>query len=564
MSVSEEASVQPAGLVARLLAGVDRLLPLPAFVLFLLLPATPFPPESFAGWHDQALYLDALRSVLEHGRADAIDDDIVGPAYIALGVLLHAVAGLSPEASLVWLSKISHALAVAGSLVLVRVLVLRLASPPAAVTLTAQLSALALLFGSWTWRWSEFPWTHHVALAAAVSFFALRFGPARTSVPSAAALGAVLAVLALTRSFELVAVLLAWVVGLGLAGLLRLAGRPPVRPLHVLAGAAAFVLTVVLVYGVTGKRDAFVLYGSNLGRQAAAVRPEEVAETPTLSLELVPTKLVQLFIDPCYLSDCRVNDYAGRPTGLNELWRMPLSVQLPALVFLPLVALVVAVLVGRAVRRRDVALAHGRALRQLVELAAVASGVVLGYTASTLTGSSHLKYGFAREYLLPAFLTGAVAVGLGSAGLWLALARVRRTGPPREIAFVVAASTATLGLLAGVSAARDHGLPRIDSRHLGSIRYVETCRVRTCAIDVEAKTPSGQPVSIPQASVLTFGCGGDRGRFSVYVRTLTGAVRLPGPCRDRRLVAAWPTVMGLAPDTAHLGYIAVSTVRVRG
>lgn len=559
MSGIGEASSESAPSVVRLLSGVDRLLPLLGFIFFLSLPAAPFPPESFAGWHDQALYLEALRSVLEHGRADLIDGDIVGPAYIALAALLHGVAGLSPEASLVWLSKLAHALAVAGSLVLVRVLVLRLASPPPAVTLTAQLAALALVFGSWTWRWAEFPWTHHVALAAAVSLFAVRFGPSRPSLPGAAALGGLLAVLALTRSFEFLAVLLAGAVGLGLLVLLRHAGRPPVRPLHVLAGAAAFVLTVAVVYGVTGKRDAFVLYGSNLGRQSADVRPEEVAETPTLSLGLVPTKLVQLFVDPCYLSDCRLDDYAGRPTGLNELWRMPLSVQLPGLVFLPFAGLLLAGLLGRALRRRELDADRGRALRQLVELTVVAGGVTLGYTASTLTGPSHLKYGFAREYLLPAFLMTVTAAVLGVAGLWLALSWLRRRPAMRELALLLGVGAGTFAALAGIAAAREHGLPRIESRHLEAIRYTAACRREACTIAVDARTPSGRSLRLPEASVLTFGCGDEQGRFSIYARTLTSPVRLPETCRDPRLVAAWPTVMGLAPDTAHLGYVAVST-----
>lgn len=564
MAVSELETARSGGLVPRLLAGSDRLLPLLGFLLFLLLPAVSFPPESFGDWHDQELYLDALRSVLAHGRADVIDDDIVGPAYIALAALVHGVSGLSPEASLVWLSKIAHALGAAGSLLLVRALVVRLVAPPAVVTLTAQLSALALLFGSWTWRWSEFPWTHHVALAAAVAFFALRFRLARRSLPAAAALGAVLAILFLTRTFEFVAVVLAWGIGLGLAALLRSLERPLLRPLHVGAGAAAFVLVVTAVYATTGKRDVFVLYGSNLGRQAAAVRPAEVAETPTLSLGLVPTKLVQLFVDPCYLSDCRLDDYTGRPTGLGALWRMPLLVQLPALAFLPLVALLTLVLVVGALRRREVEAPHGRAVRQLVELTVVAGGIVLGYTASTLTGPSHLKYGFAREYLLPSFLTGVVVVGLGLAALWLVLAWVGRRRLVRELAFVLLATGATAGLLGGISAARDHGLPRIDSRHLGSIRYTATCGAGACAIAVDARSPSGRRVSIPQASVLTFGCRGERDRFSIYARSPAQGVLLPRSCRDPSLVAAWPTVMGLAPDSAHLGYVAVSTLRTGG
>ena len=47
-----------------------------------------------------------------------------------------------------------------------------------------------------------------------------------------------------------------------------------------------------------------------------------------------------------------------------------------------------------------------------------ATGIVLGYASSTLTGPSHLRYGFARDFMLPALLTAIVTVVLGSTGLW--------------------------------------------------------------------------------------------------------------------------------------------------
>ena len=82
----------------------------------------------------------------------------------------------------------------------------------------------------------------------------------------------------------------------------------------------------------------------------------EIAETPTFSPWFVPVKLVQLFVDPCYYSLCRLSDYAEGATALPaelgkagnyRLWSQPLAIQLPSLVLLDRTG-VVARLEGRA------------------------------------------------------------------------------------------------------------------------------------------------------------------------------------------------------------------------
>ena len=190
-----------------------------------------------------------------------------------------------------------------------------------------------------------------------------------------------------------------------------------------------------------------------------------------------------------------------------------------------------------------------------------ATGIVLGYAASTLTGSSHLRYGFARDFLLPALLTGVVAVGLVSAGLWLVLSKFGRNARlSPEFVFVVLAVVGSAGLVAGAAFARSHGIPRIESRQLGPVVYTARCGANECDLSIAAETVSGRPLSIPEASSLTFGCGSDRPRFSVYAEKPTAGVRLSRPCRDPRLVAAWPVVMGLPPGSYELSFVTVENV----
>jgi hypothetical protein len=563
---SREATSPPR--IARLVAVIDRSFPLVWIGFYLLLPVSGWATVMFDSWFDQQRDLEALRSVLADGRADAIADNLIGPAYIGAAALLHAVFGLSPEDSLVALTRGSYALSVAGGMVLVGVVVRRLAAAPPLVSLAAQLLFAALVFSAGTWHWSDVPWSHFFAAFLAVALYAIRYAPARMTVVHAGAAGVVLALFALTRSFELAAVLAAWGIATGVLAALRLLPPRTWNAAQLVSGAGGFVAATAVVYLATGKRDLFLLYGNHLDRQSGNVLNAEVAETPTFSLAFVPTKLVQLFVEPCYYSMCSLADYAGGASplplpltgaaGNERLWRLPLAVQLPALVFLPLCVLGVAAVVIWAIRNRAAAAGRVRELRLLSELTLAAAGIVLGYAASTMTGSSHLRYGFARDFLLPALLTGVVAVGLASAGLWLLLSRLGRGARlSPESGFVILTVIGAAGLVAGISFARAHGIPRIESRQLGAVEYTARCRSDHCDVSIAAKTRSGRSLSIPERSTLTFGCGSDRPRFTVYVEDPSAGVRITPTCRQPRLVAAWPTVMGLPPGSYELRAVTV-------
>ncbi len=285
----------------------------------------------------------------------------------------------------------------------------------------------------------------------------------------------------------------------------------------------------------------------------------------------MPTKLVQLFVEPCYRSFCSLSDYAGGaqplppdllPDGVEEagnerLWRLPLAIQLPSLVFLPLCLVAVALIVVWAVRNRPAARDRLRAIRLLAEMTIASTGIVVGYAASTLTGSPHLRYGFARDFLLPALLTGIVGVGLVSAGVWLALSRGRERRISPEFSFVVLAIVGSACAVAVLAYARANGIPRIESEQLGDVTYTASCRGDTCRIAIAARTTSGETTAIPQASTLTFACGSDVPRFTVYAKTPADGVRLVEVCESPRLVAAWPTVMGLPPGSYELAAVKV-------
>lgn len=553
----------PAGPTVSRLAGVvstlDHIFPLLWIGLYLLLPVSGWATEMFESWFDQQRDLEALRSLLADGRADAIADSVVGPAYIGAAALLHEVVGLSPEDSLIALTRVSYALSVAVGLVLVRVLVGRWSRVPPIVSLASQLVFVALVFAAGTWYWSDVPWSHFFAAFLAVSIYAVRFAPARASVLSAVLCGVLVALLATTRSFELLALVLAW--GVAALGFLLLRAMPRMWGLrHTLAGAGAFVATTAAVYVGTGKRELFFLYGNHLDRQSGSVSAAEIAETPTLSLGLVPVKLVQLFVDPCYLSLCEVSDYDLGGGQNVDLWSLPLAVQLPALLLLPVCVVALGALAARLLRRRESS-PDAPALRPLAEMTIAATGLVVGYAGSTLTGPSHLRYGFARDFVLPALLIAIVAVVLGTRATWRVLDRRGRDGRVSpEGVFVLVSIVLAAGVVAVTTVARSSGLPRLEARHIESVTYTARCSSRECDVRLQATTTAGAALSIPDSSTLTFGCGSERPRFTLYASDLDKAVRLAATCSEPRLVAAWPTVMGLPPGSFELAAVGVRNV----
>ena len=546
---------------SRLLELVDRFFPLIWIGLYLLLPVTGSGAEALVSSFDQARDLEALRSVLADGRADAISENLIGPAYIATAAGVHYVARLTPEDSLIALTRVSYVLSVAFSMVLVRVLVRRLASASSSVSLPAQFVFMALAFAAGTWHWSDIPWSHFYAAFLGVSFYALRFAPARVTLVGSGLTGVVLALLALTRSFEFLAVVAAWGLGQALLVGLRLRGGQSLRGAGFAVGAGALVVTTAVVYAVTGKRNSFLLYASSRGENYGDLLPAEVADIPTFDLGLVPLKLVQLFLDPCFYSLCELHDYAG----IRAAWRQPLVIQLPTLAILPLCVLAVSALLVWHARHRERAASSVRELRLLVEMTIAASGLTLGYVASTWSSSSALRFGFARDFLFASLLSGVVAISLAFVGLHVAVARrggIRlpvtgtRLSPGR--ASVLAALLGTIALMVCVVVSRQYGLPRTSGHHLGTLEYTARCGDGACTVQINALTPTDRPVSIPRASLLTFGCGSDEPRFTLYIRDPARRFPIARRCDQPRLVAAWPTVMGVPPNSSVLRVVDVS------
>jgi hypothetical protein len=154
-------------------------------------------------------------------------------------------------------------------------------------------------------------------------------------------------------------------------------------------------------------------------------------------------------------------------------------------------------------------------------------------------------------------LTGVVGVALVSVGLWTLLSAGRRRRLSPEFTFGLLAFLGSACLVVAFAYARADGIPRIESHQLGSVLYRASCGRQDCDVSIVASTTAGRPISIPEASTLTFGCGSDVARFTLYEESPASGVRLTQPCPDARLVAAWPTVMGLPPGSFELAAVQV-------
>ena len=142
----------------------------------------------FGSWFDQKRDLDGASSV-HRGRARGRDRGrtAIGPAYIALAAAASTrCSGLSPEDSLVVLTRASYVLSVA----LWRP-ARRARSSVGSTTrrrwsrIGAQFAFVGLVFAAGTWHWSDVPWSHFFAAFLAVAVYAVRFAPARLTTLAA-------------------------------------------------------------------------------------------------------------------------------------------------------------------------------------------------------------------------------------------------------------------------------------------------------------------------------------------------------------------------------------------
>ena len=352
--------------------------------------------------------------------------------------------------------------------------------------------------------------------------------------------------------------------------------------LNLFAGAAAFVVTWVVVNAATGKRGLFLLYGNHLDEQRATVDGHAAlvgcCSTCRRSVRRNPPRrsLFSSSLSRFYHSTCLISDYAGGarllppdpiPSGVDvagneRLWRLPLAVQLPSLVLLPLFVVALAALLVWVAEHRGIARSSARALQGLLEITDCCER-----SGSRLCGKHDdrleppLRYG-RRGFLPPALLTGVVAVVLVLSSSLPRLLAVT-TCPVVSSGIVFVGRCRSVGeilpwWLALPTRGAD-GISRHRRRALGEVSDYGFFRRER----VTSPSTRGQREEIrsrsPNLSTLTFECGGGRPGFTLMLGGWQAVSASPSRCPHARLAHAWPTVMGLPPGTFEVAAIKVKS-----
>lgn len=482
-----------------------------SFIVLCLLPPSGQGPTAIELWQDQGYFVSAVTMAGETGR---VDDDalraLVGPGYVALGVLTKRLTGVDYATAIIILARLSLlAGAVCALLYAVRTTDGKV---PRTTVAGVLLSVSAIVFSTWPYA-SDIPWTHFTAAAVLAALVAISDPAVRFERTRLVVAGALFALLWQVRSFEGMVFAIAAAIAMALTLLMRRwewrewFAALPLR-------AALFVLGCVLSLVAIG-----MLSGSWL--PFAQYSHESSAQTAIL-LSLLPDRLVQLFIDPCYKTLCALVGYKTAPWPPTDFdyWALPLFAEMPA---------VVASLVGLAMIFALAPRAVARVPFSVLLAAGTAVGLIVGYASAMPSGSPHLKYGFFRDFLAPMLLLTMAFVG------WTRSVDGLMTGRGGAVK-VGAAYLVVFALIAAGWTAQFTGLPRVGPT-VTEFRVVSDCDTVACRLGLEGYNEAGQLPYDDRSYVLLACADGPRELFGP-VSTLTAP-------RDCTSAAVLPALSGV-------------------
>lgn len=466
-------------------------------------------------WADQSLFLQTLNETIATGTSSQFSLGYVGPGYIALARLIHAVSG-APAASLVLLSLFSFF--VTGVVLVAFVFRLTRQFSPAVQNVLMAVTVAVPFTSVWAYA-ADLPWTQVVETALLALLVLLIATPAKRWF-TYAAIGFVLVLAYQTRPYEGEVTLIA----LGLVGIAWLISHRSAATAAGL-GRAAFPTAMVVLGAALA--DALIFSQTQVAWPISQYG--DLNSTFKIFPSLLPYKFMQLFVDTCFATIC--DRTRTVPTNIFAFgwpaWRQPLSLQHPALVGAA-VAIVVAV-VGSAAARR--ALFRPLVLFPLL----VAGGAIAAYTAGVPSGSPHLRYGFMRDYLAPMVL------------LFMAMCALLCAPPVTEDAATIPRarqrSWSALGVFVVVVisliGARPFAGNFLPGYAIADFTYVAQCTGDACRFSSRAVNENGASMAVPDATVFIKQCGGQE---IAGVTTLGAVTYDPRACDALVLL---PAVAGL-------------------
>jgi hypothetical protein len=214
-----------------------------------------------------------------------------------------------------------------------------------------------------------------------------------------------------------------------------------------------------------------------------------------------------------------------------ESWRQPLLLQLPGL------AGAAAGLLALLLMRPQLAL---RLPLSVLFAIVAAGGLILAYVSGAPSGSSHLKYGFFRDFV-PALV-------LLNCSFIAAIATARASDGQTRASLVVPLLV-FMGVVTVLTGLRPVGLPQVPGADIARFEVASRCEAGSCSFALSAFDSGGSEVPYPDLSYVT--CNGTP--LSPAVRSLSELRVEAVACPSIAMVPVASGLLDTPEDRAFLG-----------
>jgi hypothetical protein len=362
-------------------------------LVFLLVPGGRVGFETLTTWGDQSALLRTLKEWQSTGDAPLLSSNWMGPGFVAINFLLFRLFG-SFESSLTVLTL--------SSFILIYVILFREALKSKAPWMKVQ--ALVLLLASIFFikinQLRDIPWTHFIT-GAMVFLIIYSFHYAKKNFLFCLPMGFLFFLSWQTRNFETFALLISVLTFYLVRYFLLKEWKKDLRT-HLNQ------IRSYLVFFTTGMIFAWAAIGVISGRFQIFVQYQGMLPSSDFSIERLFKRVTQVFVAPTWntLSSETLNPKTTFLQNLSstsfETWYSPLIHSSPLL--LPLTFVAVYLLFSEVMLMKRFQVAEKSDHSRIIILNLTALLILLGYLTQPIVGSTHLKYGLLREFVLPQLL----------------------------------------------------------------------------------------------------------------------------------------------------------------
>lgn len=483
--------------------------------LYLFSPSTKAGFASLTDWGDQSTYLSAYEEWKNSGKSGWLDNNWIGPGFIAL-IRVLSLPFSSTQVALIMASFLGL---LAGLLILFKQKAILERNMIPVIFL------VSFVFLTHLQVFKDIPWTHFwvlpMLLSAIIAMYGGESGKTKTF------LGGFLLVFAWQiRNFETLAVIIAIMI----SALLSLFVEVRHKKFRFVSDLNRRL--ILLSGAITG----FVLIGLLSGHYHVyrQYRPSGVFSQMPPALDLNPingiNRLIQLFFNPTFgsLTGYSTSPEIGftdqiivRGSDLSAFWGQSLMRQQPMLVPLALVSLAITL---SYLLRFIQGLKNTRQFKVVFCLGLSGWIVICGYLAQPIIGTGHLKYGIVREFLLPQFLFALQIL--------LVFATNRRLYSGSLVIVLLASLTLPWGLNFANASYKDYRFS-VNENCIGN---------RLCSTEIQVLTQKGEIRTLPSEAIYIRESCGDK---TVFYYGRSNGFPL-GDCSEDHHISVLPTSFGFA------------------